>query len=118
MANSNPANIVKYSRYFKEGFDGYGLDQKVFEAQRDKWILEWKTEMTIQKYLDLGDQILLTGKYEEITFVITFLKSERENYTEIAFDRIGKWFAMVFSTGQAPTYFACWFFQASLSTIL
>lgn len=30
-ANSNPANVVKYSRYFKEGFDGYGLDQKVFE---------------------------------------------------------------------------------------
>lgn len=92
MANSNPANIVKYSRYFKEGFDGYGLDQKVFEAQRDKWIEEWKHEMTIQKYLDLGDQIFPTGKYEEITFTICFLKSERENYTEATFDRIGKWF--------------------------
>ncbi len=48
--------------------------------------------MTIQKHLDLGDQILPTGKYEEITFAICFLKSKRENYTETTFDRIGAWF--------------------------
>lgn len=92
IANSNPSNIVKYSRYFKEGFDGYGLDQKVFEAQRDTWIADWKPGMTIEKYLDLGDKILPEAKYEEITFTICFLKSERENYSETTFDRIGMWF--------------------------
>lgn len=92
VKNSNQANIDKYSRYFKEGFDGYGIDQKVYETQRDKWIEEWKAEMSLDKYLDLGDRLMPIGKYEEISFVISFLKSERENYTEATFDRIGNWF--------------------------
>ena len=92
IKNSKQSNIDKYSRYFKEGFDGYGIDQKVFEAQRDLWIADWKKEMTIDKYLELGDKLLQIGKYEEISFAISFLKSERENYTESTFDRIANWF--------------------------
>ena len=92
IKNSKQTNIDKISRYFKEGFDGYGIDQKVYEAQRDSWIVNWKKEMTIDKYLELGDKLVQIGKYEEISFAISFLKSERENYTESTFDRIGNWF--------------------------
>jgi len=92
IKNSKQSNIDKYSRYFKDGFDGYGIDQKVYEAQRDLWIADWKKEMTIGKYLELGDTLIQIGKYEEISFAISFLKSKRENYTESTFDRIGKWF--------------------------
>jgi 3-methyladenine DNA glycosylase AlkD len=92
LKNSKPENIDKYSRYFKEGFNGYGIDQKVYEAQRDFWIEKWKGEMTIEKYLDLGDKLIKNGKYEEISFAIAFLKSERENYSASTFDRIGNWF--------------------------
>ena len=92
IKNSKQSNIDKYSRYFKEGFDGYGIDKKVFEAQRDLWIADWKKEMTLDKYLELGDKLVPIGKYEEISFAISFLKSERENYTESTFDRIGNWF--------------------------
>ncbi len=92
VKNSKQSNIDKYSRYFKGGFDGYGIDQKVYEAQRDLWIEDWKKEMTIGKYLELGDKLIAIGKYEEISFAISFLKSERENYTTSTFDRIGNWF--------------------------
>ncbi len=92
IKNSKQSNIDKYSRYFKEGFDGYGIDQKVYESQRDFWITDWKEEMTIDKYLDLGDKLIQFGKYEEISFAISFLKSERENYTVSTFYRIGNWF--------------------------
>jgi 3-methyladenine DNA glycosylase AlkD len=92
IKNSKQSNIDKYSRYFKEGFDGYGIDQKVYEAQRDFWIAEWKNEMTLEDYLELGDRLIQIGKYEEISFAISFIKSERENYTESTFDRIGNWF--------------------------
>ena len=37
--NTNPANIQKYARYFVEGYDAYGLDQKPMEEQRKIW---WK----------------------------------------------------------------------------
>ena len=92
IKNSKQTNIDKISRYFKEGFDGYGIDQKVYEAQRDSWIVNWEKEMTIDKYLELGDKLVQIGKYEEISFAISFLKSERENYTQSTFDRIGNWF--------------------------
>ena len=92
IKNSKQSNIDKYSRYFKDGFDGYGIDQKVYEAKRDLWVADWKNEMTIDKYLELGDKLIEIGKYEEISFAISFLKSERENYTVSTFDRIGNWF--------------------------
>jgi len=91
-SNSNPDIIKKYSRYFKGGFDGYGIEQKIFENQRDKWIEKWKNEMTLETYLELGDKLMQTGKYEEMSFAIAFLKSERQNYTSHTFDRIGNWF--------------------------
>jgi 3-methyladenine DNA glycosylase AlkD len=92
VENTNPANIAKYSKYFKEGFDGYGIDQKAFEQQRDQWIADWHSEMTLNDYLDLSDVIVKQGKYEEISFAISFIKSERKNYTAESFDRIGNWF--------------------------
>lgn len=91
-SNSNPDIIKKYSKYFKDGYNGYGIEQKIFENQRDMWIEQWRDGMTIEKYLDLGDQLMQTGKYEEISFAIAFLKSERQNYTSHTFDRIGNWF--------------------------
>ena len=92
--NSNSEIVKKYSRYFKEGFDGYGIETKTFEQQRDKWIEEWKDEMTLNKYLDLGDIFMQEGKFEEKSLAIVFVQSERENYNTTTFDRIGKWFEM------------------------
>ncbi len=92
VKSSKKSNIEKLSRYFKEGFDGYGLDQKVYETQRDKWIEEWKSEMTLSEYLNLGDELVRVGKYEEISFAISFIKSERKNYSKSTFNRIGRWF--------------------------
>ena len=91
-SNSNPDVINKYSKYFKEGYNGYGIEQKVFENQRDKWIELWKNEMNLENYLDLGDVLMQSGKFEEMSFAIVFLNSERENYTTQTFNRIGNWF--------------------------
>ncbi|WP_430933404.1 DNA alkylation repair protein [Saccharicrinis sp. 156] len=92
QSNSSHKIVKKYERYFKEGFDGYGIEQKTFERQRDKWIQEWNSEMTIDDYLDLGDIVFENGRYEEKSFVIAFVQSQRDNYTKETFDRIGLWF--------------------------
>lgn len=91
LNNSNPVNIAKFSRYFKDGFDGYGIDQQSFESQRDSWIEAWKHEMNLEKYLDLADELVLKGKYEELSFAMAFIQSERKNYNPLVFDRVGKW---------------------------
>ncbi len=91
-SNSNPDVIKKYAKYFKDGYDGYGIEQKTYEIQRDKWIEQWKDDMNLENYLELGDKLMQNGKFEEISFAISFLQSERKNYTTQSFERIGNWF--------------------------
>ena len=38
--------------------------------------------MTLEDYLNLGDELVKIGKYEEVSFAIAFVKSQRDNYTE------------------------------------
>lgn len=92
--NSDEKIVKKYARYFKEGFDGYGIETKIFERQRDIWIEGWKVDMSLEKYLDLGDEFMRTGRFEEKSIAIAFVASERKNYTPKTFDRIGNWFEM------------------------
>ena len=90
----NLENIAKYSRYFKDGFKGYGIDQKTFEKQKDHWVEIWKDEMSLDDYLDLGEPLVQTGNYEEASLAIMFIGSRREQFTPATFDRLGKWFGL------------------------
>jgi 3-methyladenine DNA glycosylase AlkD len=92
QANASAEVVKKYARYFKEGFDGYGIEQKVFEQQRDEWIEQWKDELTLEQLLDLGDLIFKQGRYEEKSFVIALLHAWRSHFSKETFKRIGRWF--------------------------
>lgn len=89
--NVNPDIVKKYSRYFTEGYDAYGLDQKTYESQRDKWLELWKKDFTLNDFLLLGDKLVSTGKYEEASFAISFIYLNKENFTPETFDRFGSW---------------------------
>jgi 3-methyladenine DNA glycosylase AlkD len=90
-SNSDPEIIKKFSKYFKEGYDGYGIDKDVIEKQIDYWKEKWKDEMTIDSYLMLGDE-LQRGRYDEKNLAIVFIQTQRNYYTKDTFNRIGKWF--------------------------
>ena len=89
--NTNPEIVKKYSRYFTEGYDAYGLDQKTFESQRDKWLETWKRDFTLNDFLLLGDKLISTGKYEEASFAISFIYSNKEVFTAETFVKLGSW---------------------------
>jgi hypothetical protein len=36
--NSNQEIIKKYQKYFKDGYDGYGIDDKLFKSQIEIWV--------------------------------------------------------------------------------
>jgi 3-methyladenine DNA glycosylase AlkD len=90
-ANSDESVIKKYSRYFKEGYDAYGIDSKTIVSQKTKWLDSWKNEMTIDDYMNLGDILISTGKFEEADFAIQFISSKQDNFSIEIFNRIGKW---------------------------
>ncbi len=89
--HADPEIVKKYSRYFTEGYDAYGLDQKTSESQRDKWLELWKKDFTLNDFLLLGDKLVSTGKYEEASFALSFIYANRENYTPETFDKLGRW---------------------------
>lgn len=90
--NSDPEIIKKYQRYFKEGYDGYGIDDKVFKRQIEIWVEQWKDEMTIESYLTLGDELMKNGRFDEKHVAISFLKSNRKDFSKDTFNRVGDWF--------------------------
>jgi 3-methyladenine DNA glycosylase AlkD len=91
IANADDSIVKKYSRYFKEGYDGYGIETKIFESQRNKWLNSWENEMTISDYLDLGDLLIATGKLEEASFATQFIASKKDEFSIETFDRVGIW---------------------------
>jgi 3-methyladenine DNA glycosylase AlkD len=90
--NSDPDIIKKYQRYFKEGYDGYGIDDKLFKHQIEIWVEQWNDEMTIEGYLTLGDELMKNGRFDEKHVAINFLKSRREDFSKDTFYWIGNWF--------------------------
>ncbi len=89
--NANPEIVKKYSKFFNEGYDAYGLSQEIFETQRDKWLELWKDEMSVEEYVLLGEKLIATGKYEEASFAITFLYKNINNISTTMFEIIGFW---------------------------
>lgn len=90
--NSDPTIIEKYQKYFKEGYDGFGIDDKLFKCQIETWIKQWENEMTIDNFLNLGDALMKNGRFEEKHIAISFLKSCRKDYSKETFNRVGNWF--------------------------
>jgi 3-methyladenine DNA glycosylase AlkD len=90
-ANSSQAIIQKYSRYFKEGYDSYGIDKDIFYSQINKWVDEWGNEMTLNEFIILGDKLISTGKYEEAGFAMRLLLSKKDEFSIETFNLTGKW---------------------------
>ena len=111
--NSDPEIIKKISKYFKDGYDGYGIDKNLAEKQIDEWILQWQDEMTLDRYLMLGDELIKNGRYDEKNLAITFLKTKRKDFSKDTFSRIGKWFDYGINNW-ATTDVLCWFIISGL----
>lgn len=93
IANANPDLVRKYAKFFREGYDAYGLDYKdpAWAARRKDWAGRLHAAGP-EAYLDAGDILVSSGKYEEASFAIEFAMHFRDGYTPAVFERIGRWF--------------------------
>jgi len=92
-AHADPAMVQKYSRYFVEGYDAYGVDFRIpeYEAQRRAWLERLKVAGAGAVF-EAGDRLMESGKYEEGFCAIRFAADSREYYTPEVLERIGRWF--------------------------
>jgi len=89
-ANANEAIVKKYSRYFKEGYDAYGLSREQFEEKAAS-ILCGKG-VNLKLVLSTSRLLVKSGKYEETSFAIRLLSGFSGQFTPATFKEVEKWF--------------------------
>jgi 3-methyladenine DNA glycosylase AlkD len=64
IAHADPALVKKYSRYFKEGYDAYGVASEALLPFREELLVRYDSALKPAAVLALGLKLLATGKYE------------------------------------------------------
>ncbi|MCE1247102.1 MAG: DNA alkylation repair protein [Firmicutes bacterium] len=91
LANGSEEIKIKYSRYFKEGYDSYGLSSEMLKDKTGEIFSIVKGEFSVNDYMDLGDLLFQSGKYEEGSLAILLAKKKIKEFTPETIDRIGGW---------------------------
>nr|WP_321450715.1 DNA alkylation repair protein [uncultured Carboxylicivirga sp.] len=90
IAKSDPKNVEKYSRYFKEGFDSYGVSFENTQAKVDE--LYSRSEINLALILQSAHLLVPTGKYEETSFAFALVNKYKKEFTHHTFASIESWF--------------------------
>ena len=83
-----------YQRYFKEGYDAWGLLDKgnpFFTDRRDEW-LERYADIGVEGFIEAGERLFASGKYEEGAIAIQFVAKRREEIDQAAALKLARWF--------------------------
>lgn len=105
--NADPKLVQKYSRYFKEGYDAYGVDSKILDAQYNKWFELYGKEITFEEAKKLGDMLYASGKYENTGLAMRFFREFKDEYKKKDIDVIKKWLDK-YATNWANTDVLSW----------
>jgi 3-methyladenine DNA glycosylase AlkD len=92
IRNTNEANILKYSRYFKNGYDAYGLSQpQMDDGAKDMMKLPG---INLDLVLEAAPSLLKTGKYEETGMILQLVRGMHKQYSLEVFQEIETWYAI------------------------
>jgi 3-methyladenine DNA glycosylase AlkD len=104
VSNADAEIVKKYSRYFKEGYPGYGIDHGEFE-EKIKTILAYPG-IDLKLLLDASPLLVKTGKYEETSFAIRLILAFQKQFSKDTFRVVEKWFHIGI-TNWAHTDYIC-----------
>ena len=89
VENANPAIVAKYSRYFHDGYDAYGLTLD----QLEQTVLEILEGGAGYKLVNQTSRLLIRSpKYEETSFAILLTKAFEKDFTAKTFEELEFWF--------------------------
>lgn len=90
--HADKKNVEKYSRYFKEGFDAYGLSEQLLRDKVQE-ILS-RPDFNMKLLLKAAPLLLKTGKYEQTSFAILLLNAHADRFDVKTFKSVEKWFSV------------------------
>lgn len=88
-AHADAATVKKYQRFFKEGYNAYGLNVATYEAGLKALVDDG---VTLKLILEAAPELLKSGKYEETSFVLSIIKRLNSDYSAMTFKEIEKLF--------------------------
>jgi 3-methyladenine DNA glycosylase AlkD len=89
--NSDPNIVKKYSRFFTEGYDAYGVDSKLLESTLKEKIEFYKDKLSIKDVLELCTLFYKSGKYEEGGIAMWFMRAFSKNFKKNHINSIKEW---------------------------
>jgi 3-methyladenine DNA glycosylase AlkD len=92
MKNASSSVVQKYAKYFKEGYDPYGVTPEKMSAKTREWFESCEDTLSIKQIVDLCEELMKSGKYEETSIAIGFMRRLREHYSRGLFSTVGRWF--------------------------
>lgn len=91
QAQANPQNVIKYSRYFREGYDAWGCNEGSVK-QAVQMIREQYPELTTQQVIELGNLLFKNGKYEMASTAILLLSTRIKDFSPETWEGVRGWF--------------------------
>jgi len=88
--NASEANVIKYSHYFKSGYDAYGLSQPTMEAGAKDMLKI--PGITLDVAVEAAPGLMESGKYEETGMALLLVRDLSGEYTRNTFDTIAGWY--------------------------
>lgn len=92
IKNADEAIVIKYSRYFKGGYTGYGLQKdlipnKVKEIKMESWC-------TIDLIYEVSKLLITEDKFELPSFAINLLNEFSKEFDSRTFQELNSWFSL------------------------
>lgn len=90
--NEDPESLQKYQRYFKGGYDGYGLNTTAINRKVKE--LNHNNSLTLSTILEAAPAFMESGMYEETSFALLLLNEKEQDFSAQIFETVGSWFAI------------------------
>lgn len=88
---ANEQNVIKYSRYFKEGYNAWGNGGTDVQDVV-KHIEQNYPSLTLKQIIELGLLLFKHGKYEMGSVAIVLINNRIKDFDKDTFDGVKKWF--------------------------
>jgi 3-methyladenine DNA glycosylase AlkD len=88
--NASEANVIKYSHYFKSGYDAYGLSQPTISAGAKEMLK--LPGISLDTVLEAAPGLMKSGKYEETGLALLLVRGLHKQYSRDTFNTIAGWY--------------------------
>ncbi|MGE5382327.1 MAG: DNA alkylation repair protein [Omnitrophica WOR_2 bacterium] len=101
--HADEALVKKYSRYFKEEYNAWGVAQSFVDAKKEE--LKNRGILTFDLIFDTAPLLMESGKYEETSFVLSMLTLLSKEFDRSVFSRIEHLFSIGIRNWAHADYF-------------